>query len=73
LKKELKGMKGESGMLGLENNDIRTQSLRQIAYGNTEGDLKKCDEYFIYELLESVSNLKWMLNPNRNLFLEHLN
>ncbi len=66
-------MKGESGILVLENYDIRIRSFRQIAYSNTESDLRKCDDYFIYELLESVSSLKWLLNPNRNLFLEQRN
>ncbi len=58
-------------MLGYEDDNVRI--FRQIAYGNTENDLRKCDEHFIYELLDSMSNLKWLLKPNRNLFVEYRN
>lgn len=66
-------MKGALRIIDFEDDDMRIASFRQIAYGNTESDLTKCDECFIYELLDSISNLKWLLKPNKNLFVEQLN
>jgi hypothetical protein len=66
-------MREELPMYGFDDENTKIQSFRQIAYGHSMSDLKKCDEHFIYELLDSVSNLKWMLNPNLNLFIEQRN